>query len=428
MNVYSCDTMVALPESTASGQVLFAKNSDRPALEPQPLELHARAEYPFGVKAQPRYIEVLQPPVTYRHVGSRPEWCWGYEHGFNEHQVVIGNEGLPSRLPEAKERRFFGMELVRLALERSRTAAEAVEWITALVERHGQGKFENDIGARTYDNGYLIADPREAYHLETAGRDWALRRITGFGSIGNVIMLGDQAEMVSSGAGALTQRAALQASEPFSFAGTYADLASSAGGIARQRRTEAMLRRRAGRITARTLMEICRDHSGGADPDEPWVEDVAGPVSVCMHVNEGDRHLSTAASLVAELCADGSRLPVYWCCLYSPCMGVYFPVFAEADLPPSLGMAGKAPSPDSPWWLFQRLTADGLQRGSERRAVIRAAWRPLQEEFLESAPRMAARGRELVLQGRPDAARELLTQYVTDCVERVQATARALPA
>ena len=87
----------------------------------------------------------------------------GYEHGFNEHQVAIGNEGLGSKLETAKQPKLIGMELIRLGLERSRTAAEAVEVMTGLVERYGQGKFDNDGGVRTYDNGYIVADPHEAY-------------------------------------------------------------------------------------------------------------------------------------------------------------------------------------------------------------------------------------------------------------------------
>ena len=118
----SCDTMVALPGSTAGGQTIFAKNSDRPADECQPLVLRPAATHASGSVANCQFVDVEQSPVTYRHVGSRPWWCYGYEHGFNEHQVVIGNESLPSRLGHAPDARLVGMEVLRLALERARTA------------------------------------------------------------------------------------------------------------------------------------------------------------------------------------------------------------------------------------------------------------------------------------------------------------------
>jgi hypothetical protein len=109
--------MVALPQATANGQVIFGKNSDRPANEAQPLELHARASHSDGY-AGAQFVKVPQAGVTYRHVGSRPHWCAGYEHGFNEHQVVIGNEALPTRLAESPTPKLIGMELLRLGLER----------------------------------------------------------------------------------------------------------------------------------------------------------------------------------------------------------------------------------------------------------------------------------------------------------------------
>lgn len=172
----SCDTMVALGDATRSGQIVFAKNSDRPASECQPLELHERRSHSAGAVTRCQFVELSEADTTHRHVGSRPIWCWGYEHGFNEHQVVIGNEALHSHLPPAREPKLIGMELLRLGLERGRTAQEAVAVMTDLISRYGQGVFENDAGVRTYDNGYIVADPREAYVIETAGHEWAVKQ------------------------------------------------------------------------------------------------------------------------------------------------------------------------------------------------------------------------------------------------------------
>ena len=98
----SCDTMVALGSSTVSGNTLFAKNSDRLPNECQPLVQVKRGKHKAETVVNCQFIDVPQVAVTYAHVGSRPYWCWGYEHGFNEHQVVIGNEAVKSRLEEAK--------------------------------------------------------------------------------------------------------------------------------------------------------------------------------------------------------------------------------------------------------------------------------------------------------------------------------------
>lgn len=126
MHPSSCDTMVALGRVTAQGQTIFAKNSDRPADECQPLAFHPRRSHPPGTTLACQFVELPQAETTWRHIGSRPYWCWGYEHGFNEHQVVIGNEALPSNLPTAQEVKLIGMELLRLGLERG--AARPRRW------------------------------------------------------------------------------------------------------------------------------------------------------------------------------------------------------------------------------------------------------------------------------------------------------------
>jgi secernin len=129
----SCDTMVAVGEATEHGQTVFAKNSDRPADECQPLELHVRKTHALGTQTQCQFVTLPEVEVTYRHVGSRPFWCWGYEHGFNEHQVVIGNEAVHSHLPVSATPKLIGMEILRLGLERGKTAAEAVDVMTNLI-------------------------------------------------------------------------------------------------------------------------------------------------------------------------------------------------------------------------------------------------------------------------------------------------------
>ena len=226
--------MVSTPATSAHGQTLFAKNSDRPQEEAQPLTSRPRERHAESTTAKLQFLEIPQASTTFRHVGSRPYWCRGYEHGFNEHQVVIGNEALPSRLPETNSPKLIGMELLRLGLERSATAEQAVDVMTALIERHGQGRFANDEGVRTYDNIFLAADPHEAYVVEAVGHDWAARRVEAGATISNVGMIGNDAMSMSHTAVAKAIRDGLY--DPandgrFEFARAFADREASAGGI-----------------------------------------------------------------------------------------------------------------------------------------------------------------------------------------------------
>ena len=194
---------------------------------------------------------------------------------------------------------------------------------------------------------------------------------------------------------------------------------ASARGIARQRRSTTLRREHEGRIDARTMMRVLSDHSDGERPNEPFVEDIRGSVSICVHREEGGSPGATAASVVADLCSDGSRLPVYWCGLSSPCMTLFYPVFLHGDLPRVLAIGGKTPSDGSPWWTFRRLARDGLQGGAGRRTTIRAAWRELQDDLFESAYDMARRGREMTDSGRSADASKMLTEYMERAVSRM---------
>lgn len=425
---FSCDTMVALPSATANGQVIFGKNSDRPQEEAQPLVLRPRKVHRDS-SAGAQFVDVPQARETYRHVGSRPYWCSGYEHGFNEHQVVIGNEALPTKLPVSEEPKLVGMELVRFGLERAATAAEAVEVITGLVTEFGQGKFKNHAGVRTYDNSYIVADPHEAFIIEAVGHDWAVRKVEKSATISNVCTLGGPADRVSPGVKKRATNAGLFEmgfGESFSFSGAFADREESASGIARQCRTETLVGQKSGNVDVRTVMRILADHSSGAKPAEPFVEDVAGQVSVCLHRTEGGETGVSAATMVADLCASKDRLPVYWCGMYSPCMTLSLPLFIEGDLPPALSIGEGTMSENSPWWSFYRIAQSGMSGGPERREKIRSSWRPLQDELMESAYDMAGRGRELVRSGKPEQAKALLSGYMNQNFTRMMEIAASL--
>ncbi|MEN9933997.1 MAG: hypothetical protein RLZZ387_576, partial [Chloroflexota bacterium] len=156
-----CDTWVALRDVTASGNVIFAKNSDRPMFDCQPLVRHPRATWSAGSTLALEYIAIPQAQTTYATLGSSPYWCWGYEEGINEHRVAIGNEAIYTRTFSAAAAAYragnaprfglLGMDLVRLGLERGRSAAEAVEVMATLVEQYGQ--FGSGVPAKDHAEG-----------------------------------------------------------------------------------------------------------------------------------------------------------------------------------------------------------------------------------------------------------------------------------
>ena len=114
---------------------------------------------------------------------------WGAEMGANEYKVVIRNEAVFTKIKMVKQNKgLTGMDMLRLALEQSKTADESVLVIQNLLSRYGQdacGGYEDK--NMFYHNSFLIADPNGAYILETAGMFWVLKRIEGYTSISNIL-------------------------------------------------------------------------------------------------------------------------------------------------------------------------------------------------------------------------------------------------
>lgn len=132
---------------------------------------------------------------TYATILSKPAWMWGAEMGANEHGLCVGNEAIWTRLASESDKeknKLLGMDLVRLALERARTAYQALDVITKLLERYGQGgPCSVTMPEFVYHNSFLLVDPNEAWVLETAGSEWAAEKVEGeFRNISNCLSIG----------------------------------------------------------------------------------------------------------------------------------------------------------------------------------------------------------------------------------------------
>ena len=110
---------------------------------------------------------------------------------MNEWGVAIGNEAVWSREEEERENGLLGMDLVRLGLERSKTAYEALHVITDLLETFGQGGNASVTMDFRYHNSFLIADTCEAWILDTVNRRWVARRVKNAEGISNCYSTGE---------------------------------------------------------------------------------------------------------------------------------------------------------------------------------------------------------------------------------------------
>jgi secernin len=318
-----CDTMAALGNATRDGRVLFAKNSDRQPNEPHILIQVPRGHHAPGTQLKCTYIEVEQAEQTYATLLLKPSWIWGCEMGCNEFGLNIGNEAVFTR-EKYGETGLTGMDMIRLALERCRDSAAALDFMIKLLERYGQG---GNCGYRkpfTYHNSFLIADPQSAWVLETAGPYWAAEKVEGIRNISNGLSIGSafarcHRELIEHA----RQKGWCRSQEDFNFARCYKDPVYTYFSGSEQRsslcRTE--LENQRGKLDAAAMINILRLHHPATEGRHFRQ---ASLKSVCMHGGGiiGDH---TTGSYVAAL---GESDCVYWVTGAStPCLAFFKPLW-----------------------------------------------------------------------------------------------------
>ncbi len=324
-----CDTFVVVG---AQG-VVFGKNSDRDPNEAQRLEWLPAREHADGSTLQCTWNRIPQARRSNAVVLSRPYWMWGAEMGANEHGVAIGNAGVLAR-GEFEDTGLTGMDLVRLALERSDTAEAGMTVIRELLAVHGQcgraGYARADV---RHHNSFLIADRREAWILETVGRDCASRRIS---------------------AGVATISNALQLPPLRSRGRRLHTLLSRA--TSRSLRVECLA---AGIQGAADAARVLCDHGAGAPA--PHFSRLTGALAApCVHAGGWLAAAQTTGSWISELSAQGDR---HWATgTSSPCLSVFRPL--RIGRLQHTGTPTGQRDTQSLWWRHEKL----------HRAVIASGW------------------------------------------------------
>jgi hypothetical protein len=257
------------------------------------------------------------------------------------------------------------MDLVRLGLERGRSADDAVDVMTGLIERHGQGGSGERDCFTPYDSSFLVADATGGWIVETCDRTWAARPIGAGASVSNRIALGRDWTRASADVAAETD---FQTYRHAGIPTTIADhrLAATARCVARG----------ATELVPEDVMAALRDHGTG-----PWgapgTDAVVPPpvapgpdhrgVTVCMHV-VGQQN-TTASMVVAVSVGHAPGIRV-WAALGNPCVSVYVPVGFGRAAPSLLGDAFT-------WWRFARLR-DRVEADPGAIGGIRAVLAPVE--------------------------------------------------
>ncbi len=346
----------------------FAKNSDRHPAEVQVLEWHPPRAAAATLETQ--YLTLADADAN-AFLGSRPTWLWGCEHGVNEYGVAIGNEKIfTTDTPRTLAPALLGMDVVRLVLERARTADAALELCTSLIERHGQGGSGEPHDDEPYFSSFLLADAHGGWVIETSNRTWVAKPAGDGTSISNRISLTTDWTRSSPDIASGTDFDARRLSQVPTVRADHR-LAVTRACVAR-----------GPVVNARDLAATMRDHT-----------DANGSgFSVCLH--RPDFHAQTTASMIVDLRADGGPTRV-WACLGNPCVSVYVPMFPPAAVPEL--------ADEKQWHRFARLR-DRVETDPDAFEEVRATLAPVEAELWAAADDAYATGRPGALEANVAAA------------------------
>lgn len=421
----SCDTIVLNGACSASHQNMFVKNSDRPLGEAQPLVFCPAGVYPEGSMLQCTDLTIPQAASTYATIGSKPYWIWGYEMGINEKGVVIGNEAQGSRNAAEADTGLLGMDLLRLGLERGGTAYEAMHIIIDLLTQYGQNANANPLYDRRYENSFILMDQKELWLLETAGREWAARRIKTKAGVSNCYTIETEFDECSPRLQEVAyENGWFSKSQPFHFAMAYTMPAiRQTLSAPRLHRLQKFLADSDQPFTFEKIKSITRDHFEG-EINAPRFGAGYGTIpSVCMHAMTW-QDSQTAASLICtyrEMIGITGRY-----CFSTPCTSAYMPVYFTGTLPKEMQTGGEFFDENSMWWVMERLSM-AVSFDSQRFSPdVQEELQELEKKFEILAGQTEEEAGNLLKKGRKEEAYALLDRLMQSCSEELMQHANQL--
>jgi dipeptidase len=402
-----CDTLVALASATTDGAVYFAKNSDREPNEAQSIVRLPAKTSPPGASLRCTYITIPQVAYTHAVLLSKPFWIWGAEMGANDQGVVIGNEAVFTKVPQEKQPGLIGMDLLRLGLERADSAYQALLTITTLLEQYGQSGNCGYQHAMVYHNSFLICDRKEAWVLETAGRQWAAQRVKDVRSISNCLSIGKEWDLSSNDLVAYAQdKKWCSSRSDFDFARCYSDFLYTTFSDSRNRFacTMNLLKNEQKIISLYSMMRYLRSHAGPSGERQPQ-KGLTG-ASVCMHAGWGPIRVSqTTGSLIARL--EEGVPDMYWATHgAAPCTGTFAPLWLDTAWDEISQEPPGTYQPGFDFWDHEVLHRSILLDYAGRLPLIQAERDALETHFLNQATAILEQDAKI----REQTAIELLQQ------------------
>ncbi|MCB1160829.1 MAG: C69 family dipeptidase, partial [Leptospiraceae bacterium] len=353
-----CDTFTAGPGYTLDERWIFGKNSDREPNEAQSI-LRIPAFFPEEKSWNLSFISLPAPKESYEVLLSKPFHLWGAEMGVNEYGLVIGNEAVFTKVGlEKRNDGLTGMDMIRYALQSTKTAEMALECITTLLEKYGQDACG---GYRDrnffYHNSFIITDPEESFVLETVGKHWVAKKIKGYYAISNGLSINDDYEYCNEGLKEFAKSKGFQNGK-LPFASSFSDFFFTTFGMCKNRRALNLTRgdEYKGKLGIQEAFSILRTHSHKKEGEE--FEPANSKMnSLCLHASGFHTPSQTTASMVVEL-RKGKDPIIFLTGTASPCISIFKPFFFKTRVLTEGEDSWKEPAnsvDDSLWWKGERI-------------------------------------------------------------------------
>ncbi|MDD3999748.1 MAG: hypothetical protein PHX62_02485, partial [Bacilli bacterium] len=379
------------------------KNSDRSPNEPN-LTIFYPARETSEKELQCTYIKIPQVPKTNAHLLIQPSWMWGGEMGINEYGVIIGNEAVFTKTKNKKTERLLGMDLLRLGLERGKSAKQALSTIVFLLEVYGQGGNCGFDKPFYYDNSFLIVDDEEAYVLETSGKDWVSGKIEDFYNISNRLSLNDNYFESSKNIN--------------NFAKSNSDFLYThfSGSKAREAAACSQLRNKVSVVE--DMMRVLRGHH---PKDRGKLYSKGSVRSICMHKSMLGDH--TTSSMIITKTENSRFIWLNGCS--TPCLSVYKPVMFSTIVAPVF--VDKKES--LKYWLDREYLVRAIYSGLINEGEYQEKIDSLEKIFLEKAESMKNKNKKEMVDFVTQCAnkeKELIEEYRKE-IDLVKKNPQSLP-
>ncbi len=478
-----CTSITVGKKASAGGWVTTSHTCDshrsRSWLNIMPAQKHAKGEKATMLKRTDDDA-LAMPAYKYLPTGDIPqaEATFGYINPaypcMNDQQLAIGESTFGGRETLKSEKGLIDcQQLVRLMIERCRTAREAIKLAGELTKKYGY----NDSG-----ECITIADTQEVWHLEIVGpgKDkigsiWVAQRVpddhvsvnANASRIRQIDLKNPDYFMTSENIFKVAQDSGWWNPNQKAFEFCYAYDPEGRTALAARRREWRVFDLLAPSlklnpesenypfsvkpdtlVTMPKLVSVFQDYYEGTDynfvknitaTDENGktvISPLANPfmpydMNLIFKINggwgwRGERTIARWYTMYATITQSRENLPneiggVVWLAFDNVATSIYVPLYCGInDVPQSYKTDGRTSgfSRDCAWWAFNRLGTLAAQRWGDMRKDVEALWTPLQAELFAQQKEIEDQALALYKKNTTDA-REFLTQYSMKWGEKV---------